>query len=619
MGKLSAKSTTQSASVSKSVSKSFGVALLTFVAIGLGLGGHHGRVLGNRRAPVRTGLTAATLDDHACDLTALDNLTGSLQQVKTINAIAYDPLPAVSGLWELANRPEVWARLNPAPFPNIAAAAREARVPIVMYHDITPTKDVSWDVTPAEFAEHLRLIQADGMTPISMERLVNHLRTGAPLPDKPILLTFDDNYLGQYRYAFPLLKKYRYPAVWSVHTQYVGSPAGKPKASWEQLREMQQSGLIEIASHTVKHIPFSDLTPEQIRTELVESKRVLEKNLGVPVRYFTYPEGYHDNVSKPLVAEAGYEAALAMSLDPYLERTANESDDLLSISRYGQSRFAELPKLAWGGPQTALTLLPAGGRRPIDFTAPVRKRTLTIDGLPLTLVSGGQVTTAHSHTRAQVEEVAAEYIQEAIAVVDGGFFSLESLTSNKMIGPVMSRHARQAGVFNPGNRGENPLLRGRPLVLIAPNNVRFLPYDPDRHRTLEAIQAELPEVTDAFMGAAWLVRDGQPQPAASFGKLYGFDAHRDRAFWGIDREGRPTIGVTMEMIDSVGLGKILAKAGLHDVVMLDSGASAALAYRGKSVMAYEPRPVPHVVALLPPLPPTVSAPALGCELAAQNP
>jgi biofilm PGA synthesis lipoprotein PgaB len=56
------------------------------------------------------------------------------------------------------------------------------------------------------------------------------------------------------------------------------------------------------------------------------------------------------------------------------------------------------------------------------------------------------------------------------------------------------------------------------------------------------------------------------------------------------------------MIDSVGLGAILAKAGLQNVVMLDSGASASLAYRGKSVMSYEPRPVPHIVALLPPEP-----------------
>jgi hypothetical protein len=75
----------------------------------------------------------------------------------------------------------------------------------------------------------------------------------------------------------------------------------------------------------------------------------------------------------------------------------------------------------------------------------------------------------------------------------------------------------------------------------------------------------------------------------------------------------------MEMIDSVGLGKILAKAGLRDVVMLDSGASAALAYRGKSVMSYEPRPVPHLVALLPPDPvPTETAETVTCPVSSNT-
>jgi hypothetical protein len=102
--------------------------------------------------------------------------------------------------------------------------------------------------------------------------------------------------------------------------------------------------------------------------------------------------------------------------------------------------------------------------------------------------------------------------------------------------------------------------------LISPTTIKFIPYNAAKHNSLEAVRAELPDVTDAFVGAGWLVRDGKPQPAESFGKLYGFDASRDRAFWGIDRSGRPTIGVTMEMIDSVGLGKILVKAGLRDVL-----------------------------------------------------
>jgi exopolysaccharide biosynthesis protein len=113
------------------------------------------------------------------------------------------------------------------------------------------------------------------------------------------------------------------------------------------------------------------------------------------------------------------------------------------------------------------------------------------------------------------------------------------------------------------------------------------------------MEAALPNVTDAFVAAAWLVKDSQPQSASTFKSLFDFDATRHRAFWGINQDGQPTIGVSKEPIDSVGLGEALAKAGFRDAVMLDSGASTSLAYRGESLVGYTPRPVPHVVALLP--------------------
>jgi peptidoglycan/xylan/chitin deacetylase (PgdA/CDA1 family) len=211
-----------------------------------------------------------------------------------------------------------------------------------MYHDVKAVKDVDWDITPNRLAEHFQTIRDKGLTPITLEQLVNHLQTGATLPPKPILLTFDDNYLGEYQFAFPLLKQYNYPAVWSVHTHYVGSRAGKPKATWEQLQEMVQSGLITVASHTVNHLRLDTLSPEKIDYELKESKRVLEKQLGVPIQYFTYPEGDFIESVKHKVAEAGYKAALSMSLDAQVERVANKSDDMLSIMRFGQSRFEEI-------------------------------------------------------------------------------------------------------------------------------------------------------------------------------------------------------------------------------------------------------------------------------------
>lgn len=548
-------------------------------------------------------LTSASL----CDFNALDRITDSLRQVRTVNALGHDPLTVVASARSWLT-PELLATLSPAPFPRISDRARKSAVPVIMYHDITPVKDVSWDVTPDEFQQHLNLIREQGLTPITMDALVTHLQTGAPLPEKPILLTFDDNYLGQYQYAFPLLKKYNYPAVWSVHTAYVGSPAGKPKATWDQLREMQRSGLITIASHTVNHFnlaPIADVA--KLDRELRDSKAKLEQELGVSVQYFTYPEGDYSDLVRERVKAAGYRAALSMSLDAEREVPANESEDLLTLMRYGQSRFAEAIAKANGGNQLEpLAFLPSAQRN-ITFREPIQQRRVTIDGLPLTLISGGRPVTAHADSRYQVEQIKAKYVPEAIAAVDGGFHSLEFLDSNRMIGPVVSQFSDQPGTFLIGIKGENPLLNGRPLVLVSPTTVRFVPFDAKKHDSLAGLQAELPDVTDAFVGAGWLVRDGKPQNAASFGKLYGFDASRDRAFWGIDRQGRPVIGVTMEMIDSVGLGQILAKAGLYDVVMLDSGASTALAYRGKNLMSYEPRPIPHIVALLPPAPPEPTA------------
>ncbi len=567
---------------------------------------------------VATNNLATVGSQSFCQYNALDSVTASLYQIRAINAIANDPLPALSTLSSAINA-DLIASFTPATFPQISDRARASKIPIIMYHDITATKDVDWDVTPDELEKHFQTLQEGGYTPITMDRMVNHLRTGSALPEKPVLLTFDDNYLGQYKYAFPLLKKYNYPAVWSVHTRFVGTAGQKPKATWDQLREMQKSGLITVASHTVNHLNMKNLSNAEIEREVLESKKVLEKELGIPIDYFTYPEGDFTERAKDKVKDVGYKAALSMSLDPRQERSANESEDLLAIMRFGQSRFNEaIEQSSSGASGNQFSLLPTVSNGAINFTTPVEKRKVTIDGLSITLVQGGRAVTAHADKRAQVAEILT-MIPTAIAAVDGGFFSLERIDGNTMIGPVMSQFSSNAGIFNTGNKGENPLLNNRPLVLISPSSIKFIPFNAAKHISLESVRSELTDTTDAFVAAGWLVRDGKPQSAESFGKLYGFDASRDRAFWGIDRSGRPVIGVTMEMIDSVSLGKILAKAGLQDAVMLDSGASASLAYRNKSVMAYEPRPVPHVVALLPPDPaPTESADKPNCPVSSNR-
>lgn len=482
--------------------------------------------------------------------------------------------------------PVLAAQFSPQPFPDISQRARQARVPIMMYHDILPEKQVFFDVTPAEFEADLQLIRDQGLTPINLDQLVTHLTTGLPLPAKPILLSFDDGYAGHYEYVYPLLKKYGYPGVFAIYPDKVGTKKGRSSLTWEQLRQMAADPLVTIASHSVSHAVLTQVDEAQLEKEAVESKRILEQELGIPINHFVYPEGKYNERVQDWVKQAGYHSALTM--DDLENRFAGQSKDLLSIDRIGQSQLETIIEQAYGGPP-----LP-GWNNSFNFSAPIEVNRPTINEVPLILISGGRPITIHADSRYQVPEILAQ--TQAVAGVDGGFFSLEFLDSNVMIGPVLSQ---KNGQFVPGNASENPRLNSRPLVLISPSGVRFIPFDASKHNSLEGIQAEDPGATDAFVAAAWLVKQNQPQPEQSFGNLFDFNAARHRAFWGINQNGQPTIGVSTEPVGSVELGEILYQAGFRDAVMLDSGASTSLAYQGESLVGYTPRPVPHVVALVP--------------------
>ncbi|HEY9889364.1 MAG TPA: polysaccharide deacetylase family protein, partial [Candidatus Obscuribacterales bacterium] len=254
-------------------------------------------------------------------------------------AIADGPVsPTLASLTQ-AIPPNLVSQFNAAPWPTIHEAARQARVPVLMYHDILEEKEVFFDVTVEEFEAHLARIEEEGLTPITFDQLYDHLRTGSTLPAKPVLLTFDDGYVGHYTHVYPLLQKYQYPAVFSLFTAKLdGTIAGRSTLTWEQAKEMAADPLITIASHSVTHpADLRELDDAALRTELVDAKARLESQLGIPIRYFTYPEGKYDERVAAAVEAAGYDAALTMSNEA--EWFAGESDDLLSIGRFGQSQL----------------------------------------------------------------------------------------------------------------------------------------------------------------------------------------------------------------------------------------------------------------------------------------
>ena len=522
-------------------------------------------------------------------------LTQTVNEEKSEPSLPEKSLTALMGFIKPSpEKPQIEAdpqiTLPPAaPFGQINEQARLASVPILMYHDIVAQKEVFFDVTPEEVEAHFQRIKEEGMTPISPDALLAHLRTGVPLPNKPVLLSFDDGYGGHYQYVYPLLKKYNYPALFSIYLKKLEGKTKRTSVTWEQLKEMSADPLVTIASHTVTHPrDLRLLTDDELGKEIIETKHILEEQLGIPIRYFTYPEGKFDARVKQWVIAAGYN--MAFSMNDLSEGYAGQSPDLFSIKRFGQSSIEKAIAKAWGG--YAAPLPPDQ----FNLTSSVEKQEFTTDGTQIVLVSGGKPRTIHADSRYQVQDILKD--TGAIAGVDGTFFSLKSLNSNILIGPALSSNRG----FVPGNKGENPKLAGRPLALISEKGVRFIPFDPENHNTLEGIQKESSDgtwISDAFVGGAWLVKNGKASTPESFNDLFGFDANRNRAFWGINQAGQPMVGVTRTMIDSVSLAKMLQKLGFRDAIMVDSGASASVAYKGESQVSYTPRPVPHAIALYP--------------------
>jgi poly-beta-1,6-N-acetyl-D-glucosamine N-deacetylase len=520
---------------------------------------------------------------NAHSLVSSPNFTFTIAKLST-----WIEQPAL-GMDELVSRfsGDFQAYFTPSIWPNIKDEARRARVPVILYQDAMG-QNKSSEVPLQKLNEDLELIQHQGLAPISVEALITHLRNGMPLPEKPIVLTFDYSAQEHYQYIYPLLKRYGYPALFSIQTDKLNPTIKQPSISFARLKEIATDPSITIAvSNNFRYQASSQISDEKLNPELNNSKQNLEALLGAEVKILTYTHSHSDRRWIAALKNAGYSAAFTSSDTE--EGFAEQSENLLSIKRFSSSSFQRVIKEAWGGPE-----LPRW-RLGFDFSAPVRRIDTIINHTPLRMFSGGRPATIHARSRYQVQKILSG--TKAIAGVDGGFFSLKYLDSNVMIGPVLSQ---TTGQFITGNLSDSRKLTGRPLVLINPFEAKFIPFNPVMHNTLAGVNAEMEGVTDAFVAAAWLVRDSTPQTPEAFGALFDFNAARHRAFWGINQNGQPQIGISTEPIGSVDLGKALAKAGFRDAVMLDSGASTSLAFQGESLVGYIPRPVPHVVGLIPP-------------------
>ncbi|UFP94523.1 polysaccharide deacetylase family protein [Gloeobacter morelensis] len=495
-----------------------------------------------------------------------------------------NPLPAAVGAPEVPSSPS-----GPE---DIARAARLARVPAIMFHDIVRRKDVWFDTTVEEFRAQLEAIRAAGATPITIDQFHEHLKNGAPLPAKPILLTFDDGYLGHLENAYPLLKEFNYPAVFFVHTAYVGVLTGKPHMDWDQIKQIDSEGLVSIQSHTITHpADLRTLDAAALERELVESKRILEQKLGHPVHYLAYPVGNQDERVRQAAIQAGYRLSFTMDLG-----YAGQSGSLLALQRFIDSR---LP--------LALANVGAVADTRVNMEAPVTLHEQTHRRVRLVWLSGGNYTTRHSEgNRSPVGDFIER--EQAVGGINGGFFAFAGLraTNSDMVGPYLSQNE---GRFVPGAPEFDKSLRGRPVVLISATGLRFVPYSPETFDTEAEARAYLSDLSDLFVAGVWLVNNGQALTTEQIEqfRLSNHSEFRRRTFMGIDKAGLPRVGATLTNVNATQLARALEEAGLREAVLLDSGFSTSLVHQGKVLVTGHTAPsipsriIPHAVLVHPPL------------------
>ena len=201
--------------------------------------------------------------------------------------------------------------------------------PILEYHMVTenPRPDAKpYVVPPEDFAAQLDYLAAEGYTTITPQDYARARKGKQQLPDKPIILTFDDGYEDNWRVVLPMLEERGMKAVFYMVTNSIGQPG---YLTWDNLFDMERRGM-EIGSHTANHLPLTTLSPEKQREELRLSKLMLEWKGMKTIYSFSYPNGAYDDGIVAMLAEEEYLTAVTgeaglntLETNPYLLRRVN--------------------------------------------------------------------------------------------------------------------------------------------------------------------------------------------------------------------------------------------------------------------------------------------------------
>ncbi len=201
-----------------------------------------------------------------------------------------------------------------------------------MYHYVsTPPADADiyrkdLSIAPADFANHLDRLQADGYTTISLYDFLDHLTQGSELPENPVIITFDDGYRDNYTDAFPALAERNMTATFFVVTDFIDEE--RPAYfSWDMLREMLAGGM-HIESHGRNHVTLKGQNADYLVWQALGSMETIEYELGKRPRFISYPAGEYDQSTIDIFKSANYWAGLTT-----VQGATHDSNNLFELRR----------------------------------------------------------------------------------------------------------------------------------------------------------------------------------------------------------------------------------------------------------------------------------------------
>lgn len=221
-----------------------------------------------------------------------------------------------------------------------ASASPLQGIPVLLYHHVSDqeTDMPELTVSTAEFTRQLRLLRFHGYQTITLEQLGSYMRgERMALPDKPILISFDDGYADNYSQAFPILKEIGYCAtIFMVGINFDRAN----RLTSPQIREMAANS-IEIGAHSMTHRDLTRLSRTDLRYEVAGSKQKVEQVVRSEADYFAYPGGFYNLAALEAVEAAGYQGSF--SILPGLNQP--DRDNIYLLRRIPIFRYTNFDRL----------------------------------------------------------------------------------------------------------------------------------------------------------------------------------------------------------------------------------------------------------------------------------